>query len=93
MCWRSFADLLTGSEYERAQRGAIVQAPLFGQAETGCVITVTHALLLTYGARMPHAAVHGGNIMSFAMGFLVLGAFCIRLFALSLRNINRKWIV
>ena len=71
MCWRSFADLLTGSEYERAQRGAIVRATLFGQAETGCVITVTYALLLTYGAHMPHAAVHGGNIMSFALRSIV----------------------
>ncbi len=93
MCWRSFADLLTGSEYERAQRGAIVQAPLLGREETGCVIAVSYALPVSYGVDILHGAVHGGNIMSFAMDFLILGAFCIGLFALSLRNINRKWIV
>ena len=54
---------------------------------------MTYALLLTYCVHVLHAAVHGGNIMSFAMGFLILGAFCIGLFALSLRSINRKWIV
>jgi hypothetical protein len=31
--------------------------------------------------------------MSFTLDFLILGAFCIVLFILSLRNIKRKWIV
>ena len=54
---------------------------------------LSYVLPLTYGVDILHGAVHGGNIMSFAMDFLILGAFCIGLFALSLRNINRKWIV
>ena len=54
---------------------------------------ISFALPLTYGVDILHGAVNGGNIMSFATDFLILGAFCIALFALSLRNINRKWIV
>ncbi len=54
---------------------------------------LSYVLPLTYGVDILHGAVHGGNIMSFAMDFLILGAFCIGLFALSLRSINRKWIV
>jgi len=54
---------------------------------------LSYVLPVTYGVDILHGAVHGGNIMSFTMNFLILGAFCIGLFALSLRNINRKWIV
>jgi len=50
-------------------------------------------LPVTYGADILHGAVHGGNVMSFTLNFLILGAFCIGLFVLSLRNIKRKWIV
>jgi hypothetical protein len=31
--------------------------------------------------------------MSFAFAFIVLAAFCMFLFAWSLRNIKRKWIL
>ena len=54
---------------------------------------LSYALPLTYGVDILHGAVHGGNIMSLATDFVILGAFCIGVFALSLRNINRKWIV
>lgn len=54
---------------------------------------LSHALPLTHGVDILHGAVLGGNIMSLATDFVTLGAFCIGLFALSLRNINRKWIV
>jgi len=54
---------------------------------------LSYALPLTYGVDILHGAVHGGNIMSLALDFPVLGAFCLGLFALSLRNIRRKWIV
>ncbi|MFO7997232.1 MAG: ABC transporter permease, partial [Dehalococcoidia bacterium] len=54
---------------------------------------LSYALPVTYGVDILHGAVHGGNIMSFTMNFLILGTFCIGLFALSLCNINRKWIV
>jgi ABC-2 type transport system permease protein len=54
---------------------------------------LSYALPLTYGVDILHGAVHGGNIMPLALDFPVLGAFCLGLFALSLRNVKRKWIV
>jgi len=54
---------------------------------------LSYVLPLTYGVDILHGAVRGANIMPFAMDFAILGAFCLGLFALSLRNINRKWIV
>ncbi|MFC1965793.1 ABC transporter permease [Chloroflexota bacterium] len=48
---------------------------------------------VTYGVDILHGAVNGEHIMSFTLDFLILGAFCIILFVLSLRNIKRKWIV
>ena len=54
---------------------------------------LSYALPLTYGADVLHGAVHGGHAMSFALSFSLLGAFCIGLFAASLWNIKRKWII
>lgn len=54
---------------------------------------LSYALPLTYGVDILHGAVHGGNIMSTAASFLILGAFCIGLFMFSLYNIKRKWIM
>ncbi len=50
-------------------------------------------LPVTYGVDILHGAVNGEHIMSFTLDFIILGAFCIVLFVLSLRNIKRKWIV
>jgi ABC-2 type transport system permease protein len=54
---------------------------------------LSYILPVTYGVDILHGAVNGEHIMSFALDFLILGAFCIVLFAVSLRNIKRKWIV
>lgn len=54
---------------------------------------ISYALPLTYGADALHGAVNGGNTMPFALDLAVLAAFCAGLFALSLRNIRRKWIL
>ncbi len=54
---------------------------------------LSYILPLTYGVDILHGAVHNEHIMSFALNFLVLGAFCIGLFALSLYNIKRSWIL
>lgn len=54
---------------------------------------LSYVLPVTYGVDILHGAVSGENIMSFALDFIILGAFCIGLFVLSLRNIKRKWIV
>jgi len=53
---------------------------------------LSFALPLTYGVDILHGAVHGGNMMSIAADFLILGAFCVGLFMFSLYNIKRKWI-
>jgi ABC-2 type transport system permease protein len=40
-----------------------------------------------------HGAVHGGHVMPFSLDLALLGLFCVGLFAVSLRNIRRRWIV
>ena len=54
---------------------------------------LSYVLPVTYGVDILHGAVHGEHIMSFTLDFLVLGAFCIGLFVLSLYNIKRRWIL
>ena len=54
---------------------------------------LSYVLPLTYGADVLHGTVHGSHSMPFALDFAVLGAFCVGLFAASLANIKRKWIV
>jgi ABC-2 type transport system permease protein len=54
---------------------------------------LSYALPLTYGADLLHGSVHGGHSMPFALDLAVLGAFCVALFAASLVNVRRKWIV
>jgi ABC-2 type transport system permease protein len=52
----------------------------------------SYMLPLTYGVDVLHGAVHGGYVMPFSLDLAILGAFCVGLFALSLRNIRRSWI-
>jgi len=54
---------------------------------------LSYILPITYGVDILHGAVNGEHIMSFTLNFIILGAFCVVLFALSLRNIKRRWIV
>lgn len=54
---------------------------------------LSFVLPVTYGVDILHGAINGEHIMSFSLDFLILGAFCILLFVLSLRNIKRKWII
>jgi ABC-2 type transport system permease protein len=53
---------------------------------------LSFALPLTYGADVLHGAVHGGHIMPFALDLVLLGVFCVFLFAASLWNIRKRWI-
>jgi ABC-2 type transport system permease protein len=53
----------------------------------------SYVLPLTYGADVLHGAVHGGHAMPFSLDLPLLGAFCVGLFVVSLRNIKRKWIL
>lgn len=54
---------------------------------------LSFVLPLTYGVDALHGAVHGGHVMPFVLDFSLLGAFCVGLFAASLWNIKRKWIL
>jgi ABC-2 type transport system permease protein len=54
---------------------------------------LSYLLPLTYGADVLHGAVYGGNVMPFFLDLAILGLFCVVLFGLSLRNIQRSWIV
>lgn len=54
---------------------------------------LSYVLPLTYGVDVLHGAIHAEHTMSLAFDLSVLGAFCIGLFAVSLRNIKRKWIL
>jgi len=54
---------------------------------------LSYALPLTYGADALHGAVHGGNAMPIYLDLCLLGASCLGLFAASLWNIRRKWIL
>ncbi|MCL6606382.1 MAG: ABC transporter permease [Paenibacillus sp.] len=54
---------------------------------------LSYVLPLTYGADALHGAVHGGHAMPFVLDLSLLAAFCVALFAVSLWNIKRKWIL
>jgi ABC-2 type transport system permease protein len=47
---------------------------------------------LTYGVDVLHGAVNGRHLMPFALDLVILGGFCVGLFALSLYNIKKRWI-
>lgn len=54
---------------------------------------LSYVLPLTYGADVLHGSIHRPPHMPLALDFGLLAAFCAVLFALTLRNIRRKWIV
>jgi ABC-2 type transport system permease protein len=54
---------------------------------------LSYVLPLTYGADMLHGAFSGRNVMPFGADLALLLFFCAMLFLLSLRNINRRWIL
>jgi len=53
---------------------------------------LSYALPLTYGVDLLHGAIHGGHRMPFFIDLAILGAFCVGLFMISLRNIRTRWI-
>jgi len=53
---------------------------------------LSYVLPLTYGADVLHASIRQAGHMPLALDFGLLAIFCAVLFALSLRNIKRKWI-
>ena len=53
---------------------------------------LSYILPVTYGVDILNGAVNDGHLMALPLDFVVLGAFCIVLFTVSLRNIRHKWI-
>ncbi len=54
---------------------------------------LAYALPLTYGVDVLRGATEGAHLLPYWLDFLALGFFCAVLFALSLWNIKRKWIM
>jgi ABC-2 type transport system permease protein len=54
---------------------------------------VAYALPLTYGADLLHAGTNRAGTLPLWLDFVVLALFCIGLFAASLVNVRRKWIL
>jgi ABC-2 type transport system permease protein len=54
---------------------------------------LSYVLPLTYGADVLHASIHPTAHMPLALDFGLLTLFCLALFAVSLRNIRRRWIM
>lgn len=54
---------------------------------------LSYVLPLTYGADILHASIHQAGQMPLLLDFALLALFCSGLFAVSLRNIRRKWII
>lgn len=54
---------------------------------------LSYLLPLTYGADILHGAIRSENMLPISINFLAITAFCIVLFMISLRNVNRKWII
>jgi ABC-2 type transport system permease protein len=53
---------------------------------------LSYVLPLTYGADLLHAAVSRTGKLPLWLDFLLLAVFCAGLFAVSFRNVRRKWI-
>ncbi|MBN1919506.1 MAG: ABC transporter permease [Verrucomicrobia bacterium] len=53
---------------------------------------LSYVLPLTYGADVLHGSIRQAGRMALLLNFGLLGAFCVVLFGMSLRNIRRKWI-
>jgi len=54
---------------------------------------LSYVLPPTYGADILHGAFNTGNAIPILIDFALLAVFCIGLFLISLRNIQRRWIL
>ncbi len=54
---------------------------------------LSYALPLTYGVDLLHGSIHGAGNLPPLLDFAALAGFCAFLFAVSLRNIKRRWIL
>jgi ABC-2 type transport system permease protein len=53
---------------------------------------LSYILPITYGVDILQGAVTGGHMLALPVDFIIMGAFCVFLFWLSLLNIRRRWI-
>jgi ABC-2 type transport system permease protein len=53
---------------------------------------VSYLLPLTYGVDILHGAINGQNTMPLGLDFPVICLYCVVLFTVRLKGINRKWI-
>jgi ABC-2 type transport system permease protein len=53
---------------------------------------LSYILPMTYGVDILHGAINGEHILSLTAVLVVIDAFCMFLFWLSLLNIRRRWI-
>ncbi len=63
------------------------------EALPGVLRPASYLLPLTYGADLLHGAVNRAAVRPVPLNFALLAAFCVVLFLVSLRNVNRKWIL
>jgi len=63
----------------------IAQLPVF-------IRPLSYLLPVTYGADLLHGAFGGTMALPLPLDFALLALFCLALFALSLRNVKRRWI-
>lgn len=54
---------------------------------------ISYIFPLTYGVDILHGAFSGQNVLPISLNFVVLSAFCVVLYILSMRNIHRTWIL
>lgn len=64
----------------------VTQLPVF-------IRPLSYLLPVTYGADLLHGAFGGKPLLTLPLDFALLSLFCIVLFALSLRNVKRRWII
>ena len=54
---------------------------------------LAYLLPLTYGVDILHGAVNRNNMMPLSVDFAIIGTFCIALFVVTIKNLQRKWII
>ncbi|HGJ67002.1 TPA: ABC transporter permease [bacterium] len=64
----------------------IVKLPIF-------LRPLSYIFPLTYGVDILHKAFEGQHLMPIWFDFVMIGIFCLALFLISLRNIQKRWIV
>jgi ABC-2 type transport system permease protein len=54
---------------------------------------ISYIFPLTYGVDILHGAIQGSNTMPLGLDFAIIAVFCIIFFLISMRNIQKRWII